>query len=382
MKKIFGIAALGAATLSLASCGETYEIALITDIGSIDDKSFNQGSYEGVKKYANETGKTYTYYQPASNGKEDLLDQMELAVKGGAEVIVTPGFTFEEAVHTFATDNPEIEIILIDAMPNSGNYTYENLDNVASVFYAEDEAGFLAGYAAIQSGFRKLGFYGGMPMPAVTKFGNGFIAGAHAAANDLGLENDVVQIRFDHFDAFEPNANFVSSSKGWYQGGTEVIFAAAGGAGNSVMKAAEEVGNKYVIGVDVDQSSESNTVITSATKALTTAVYEILVDYYENDQNPAESDYFGHDTLYTAAENGVGLVDPSTSGAPHTALVTWYNASYTTLFDKVANKEYADAYGLGGEAIQLEAYASGWNESTYNSGITVKVTYEYTASAA
>ncbi len=382
MKKIFGLAAVGAAALALTSCGETYEIALVTDIGSIDDKSFNQGSWEGVVKYAEEANLSHTYYEPNSNGKQDLIDALNRAKKGGAEIIVTPGFTFEEAVHDFAVDNPDIEFILIDAQPNSGNYTYVDLDNVASVFYAEDEAGFLAGYAAVQSGFTKLGFYGGMPMPAVTKFGTGFIAGAHAAAVDLDINN--VTINYSHFDKFEASADFVTNSKGWYNDGVEVIFAAAGGAGNSVMKAAEELNaegaNKYVIGVDVDQSGESNTVISSATKALTLTTYEILKDYYENDQDPEQSSYFGTSTTYDASVDGIGLVDPGTA---HAALKTWYDASYAELYTELAKGSssiYA-SYGIGGTDIQSEDYASGWNSSSYNTDSRVTVNYSYVASS-
>lgn len=256
----------------------TYEIALITDVGTIDDKSFNQGSWEGVVEFAEENNKTYKYYKPLEKDKQQYLNSIKLAVDNGAKVVVTPGFLFETAVYEAQTLYPEVSFILLDGYPHvsDDDYTVAIEDNVHSIFYAEEQVGFLAGYAAVKDGYRSLGFMGGMAVPAVIKFGYGFVAGAEYAAKEL---NEEVTMQYTYLGDFGPSPAHQTRAAAWYTSGVEVIFAAAGGAGNSVMAAAKDSDGK-VIGVDVDQSAESETVITSAMKSLGLSVYNSLKDFY------------------------------------------------------------------------------------------------------
>ncbi len=256
----------------------TFELALITDVGTIDDKSFNQGAWEGVEAYAEENGISYKYYKPTEKSDAAYINSIDLAVKAGAKVIVCPGYLFEVPVHTVQTTYPEVSFVILDGSPHAGDYNVEIAPNTYSIFYAEEEAGFLAGYSIVKEGYTKLGFMGGMAVPAVVRFGYGFVQGADYAANELGLSDDI-QLKYTYVGNFDASPENQAKASSWYNEGTEVIFACGGAVGNSVMKAAEAAGTK-VIGVDVDQSAESDTVITSSMKNLTKSVYDALASYY------------------------------------------------------------------------------------------------------
>jgi len=292
----------------LSGCGEKKdagkELALITDLGTIDDKSFNQGAWEGLKQYAEENGKTFEYYQPTEQSTTAYLDAISLAITGGAKVIVTPGFLFEEPIFLAQDQYPEIKFILLDGSPNDGDWAngpnFKTGGNTVGVTYAEHQAGFLAGYAAVKDGFTNLGFMGGMAVPAVKKFGYGFVQGAEFAGAELGLANGSVTIKYFYTGGFAATPEAQAMASSWYNDGVEVIFACGGAVGNSVMAAAEAAGKK-VIGVDVDQSGESATVITSAMKELRVSVYDCIKDYYDG-KFPG-----GQDIVFTAENHGVGL---------------------------------------------------------------------------
>lgn len=287
-----------AGTSDNAGSTDGYELALVIDVGTIDDKSFNQGSWEGVQKYGDENGIAYKYYKSAEATTDSFQETIELAIEGGAKVVVCPGYLFEEPIYNMQTAHPDVKFILIDGEPHDADYNYETTDNTMAVLYQEDQAGFLAGYAAVKDGYTKLGFMGGMALPAVIRYGYGYLAGADYAAKELGVDVDVTYTYTGSFDA-TPEAK--SMATGWYQSGTEVIFACGGSVGNSVMAAAEESENGKVIGVDVDQSSESDTVITSSMKMLSNSVYTAITEAYDG------TFAGGKTTTFDAANDGVGL---------------------------------------------------------------------------
>ena len=275
-----------------------YELALVIDVGTIDDKSFNQGSWEGVEKYGDENGISYKYYKSAEATTDSFQETIELAIEGGAKVIVCPGFLFEEPIYNEQTKFPDVKFILIDGEPHDADYNYETAENTMAVLYEEDQAGFLAGYAAVKDGYTKLGFMGGMALPAVIRFGYGYLAGADYAAEELGVDVDVT---YTYTGSFEATPEAKSMATGWYQSGTEVIFGCGGSVGNSVMAAAEESDGGKVIGVDVDQSSESETVITSAMKMLSNSVYAAISSAYDG------SFEGGKTTVFDVKNDGVGI---------------------------------------------------------------------------
>jgi basic membrane protein A len=260
---------------------QTYEIAMVTDIGDIDDKSFNQGTYEGVETYAKANEITYKYYKPKEKSTDSYVDAIGLAIDGGAKIVVCPGFLFEGAVFKTQDMYPETKFILIDGFPNDEDFVngpeYRIEDNVYSVIFMEEQVGFLAGVAAVKEGYTKLGYLGGMAVPAVIRYGYGFVQGAEYMAKQMGVES--IEMMYNYTGNFEATPENQAMAASWYENGTEVIFAAGGKVGNSAMAAAEAAG-KWVIGVDVDQSAESDTVITSARKELGRMVQDALTDYY------------------------------------------------------------------------------------------------------
>lgn len=301
MKKLLCLLFISVMILSCGSGGKGYELALITDVGTIDDRSFNQGAWEGLKKYAEEKKIAHKYYQPAEKSTDAYINAIDLAVAGKAKVIVTPGFLFEPAVYKAQDTHPDVKFILLDGAPQDGTYTDFRIEsNVYSVFYAEEQAGFLAGYAIVKEGYTNLGVMAGMAVPAVIRFGYGFVQGAEYAAQELGLASGTIKMNYTYVGNFNPTPENQTLATSWYQSGVQVIFAPAGGAGNSAMAAAEQ-NNGLVIGVDVDQSAESKTVITSAVKMLGSSVYDAIDAYYNNNFPGGQS------VVLDAKVNGIGL---------------------------------------------------------------------------
>jgi len=310
-----------------AAQAETYDLALVTDLGTIDDKSFNQGSWEGLVQYAKEKGISHKYYQPSEQSDDAYLTAIDLAVRGGAKVVVTPGFLFEVPIYIAQDRYPNVRFVLVDGVPHSADYsTFRTANNVVGVLYAEDQAGFLAGYAAVKDGNRSLGFVGGMAVPAVVRFGYGFVQGAEFAARELGLARGAITMNYHYTGGFAATPEAQTLAASWFNSGVEVIFACGGAVGNSVMAAAEQAGKK-VIGVDVDQSGESPTVITSSMKGLQSSVYDCVTAFYNN-RFPG-----GQTLVFDAANNGVGLPMATSK------FQTFSKADYDAIFQRLAKGE-------------------------------------------
>jgi basic membrane protein A len=323
---VFGLVACGGGDKEEAApAAETYEIAMITDIGTIDDKSFNQGTWEGVVAYAEKNGITHKYYKPTEQSTDAYLAAIQLAVEGGAKVIVTPGFLFEEPIYLAQDLYEDVTFILIDGNPHNADYTeFRTNKNAVGIVFAEEQSGYLAGYAAVKDGYTKLGFMGGMAVPAVVRYGYGFVQGAEAAAAEMSIPS--VDLKYHYTGNFDATPETQTLAASWYAEGTEVIFAAGGAVGNSVMSAAEAADAK-VIGVDVDQSSESETVITSAMKGLAAAVQTTLDEYYKGEFPGGES------LVYAADMSGVQLPMATSK------FNKFAQADYDAVFAKLANKE-------------------------------------------
>lgn len=280
-------------------------IALVTDYGDIDDESFNQGAWEGVVEFAEARDIPFDFFRPAERGSTAAnLDAIDQAIAAGAQILVTPGFLFEAALFEAQDLHEDVHFILLDAVPAVGQGEEREShisDNVAAILYAEEQSGFLAGYAAVYDGYRELGFIGGMAVPAVVRFGSGFVQGAELAAAELGLDAGAVSIRYTYLGSFAPGPEVVTQAASWYADGIEVIFAAAGGAGGSVFAAADDTPDGRAIGVDVDQGHHSERIITSAMKELGSSVYQTLEAFF------ADRWEGGEVTMFNAANNGVGL---------------------------------------------------------------------------
>jgi len=309
-----------------------YELALITDVGNIDDKSFNEGAWNGVKNYAEANGIAYAYYRPSEDSTAAREETIGTAIDKGAKIVVCPGYLFEEAIYNVQDKYPEVQFLLLDGQPHTADYaTYKTASNVHCILYQEEQAGYLAGYAAVMDGYTKLGFLGGMAVPAVVRYGYGFVQGAEAAAAELGLKAGDVEIKYWYCGGFGPTDDIKTKMSGWYTEGTEVVFACGGGIYLSAVAAAEAAGAK-VIGVDVDQSAQSDLIITSAMKELTKSVDLALTAIYANNGTwPA--DYAGQTATLGAAQECVGLPTADTSWKFTTFTVAQYEAVFAKLVD-------------------------------------------------
>jgi basic membrane protein A len=347
-KKLLPLLAL---PLLLAACGteQKYEIALITDIGDIDDKSFNQGAWEGVVGFAEENNKTHQYYRPTGQGTDPYLESIELAVDNGAKIIVTPGFLFETPIFFAQDDFPETKFILLDGVPNNNYTEFRTEDNVMSILYAEEQAGFLAGYAAVMEGYTSLGFMGGLAVPAVVRFGIGFAQGANIAATELNLGADAITLKYHYTGDFAATTKNRATAETMYQQGAEVIFAAGGAVGQSVMAAAEAA-NKKVIGVDINQGGDSDTVITSAMKGLAPSVEAALEEFYADEFRGGET------VVFNAANDGVGLPTDEESFKFEEFTIAQYDAVFAKLANGtiVVNNTLALGSGEGLTAFSLD----------------------------
>lgn len=268
---------------TMTSADGKYEVAFVTDVGQLKDKSFNQGTFNGVKLYAAANGLSYKYYQPANGDQatdDDRYDAMKAAVDGGAKVVVCAGFMQAGALAKAAEEFADTSFIFIDGFPVA-NAAGETLNNVAPIAFKEEQCGYFAGYAAVKDGFTKLGFSGGGggTNPACCRFGYGFVQGADAAAKELGITVDM-NYSWEYGASFSASPELLSMASGWYEDGTEIIFACGGSMFQSIAAAAS-ANDGFVVGVDVDQSAESDTVITSAMKGLADAVQWALAKVHD-----------------------------------------------------------------------------------------------------
>ena len=329
MKKFLALTLALVMSLSLVACGDkktddtktdepdqktehpaenegAYKVAMITDYGDITDQSFNQTTYEACKAFAEDNDIEFNYFKPVGDNTADRVAMIEKAADEGYNVIVMPGYAFGGAIVEAAPEFPDVKFIALDvaagdlletAVAKAGktyDYTPDNWDlseyvdmsNVYCAVYQEELCGYMAGYAAVKLGYKNLGFLGGMAVPAVVRYGYGFVQGVDAAAADLGLTD--VKLNYIYGGQFFGDADITAVMDTWYQGGTEVVFACGGGIYTSAVDAAKKVGAK-VIGVDVDQAGViakyagvDGMTVTSAMKGLYPATYDTLTDVIVN----------------------------------------------------------------------------------------------------
>ncbi len=293
MKKFLVLLLAALMVFSFAACGgggggddaaadDSMKVAMVTDYGDITDQSFNQTTYEACKAFCEENGVDFTYKKPASDADADRVSSIEEAIEEGYNVIVMPGYAFANAIYEVAPLYPDTKFVALDVSEGDLTaYGEREFDgpNVYSAVYQEELAGYMAGYAAVKMGFTKLGFLGGMAVPAVQRYGGGFVQGADAAAAELG--KDDVEIKYVYGGQFFGDADITAAMDTWYGKGTEVVFACGGGIYTSAAEAAAKVGGK-VIGVDVDQAATidgaygEGMTVTSAMKGLGATVNTLL----------------------------------------------------------------------------------------------------------
>ena len=318
MKRILALVLALCMVFALCACGNgdkdaketdapnetTYKVAMITDSGDITDKSFNQTTYEACKAFCADNDVDFQYYKPTADTTEARVEMIDQAVADGYNVIVMPGYLFAGAIVEAAPQNKDVKFIALDVSlgdlleagvtAKGEKYDYEpdnwkledyvDMSNVYCAVYQEELCGYMAGYAAVNLGYTKLGFLGGMAVPAVIRYGYGFVQGANAAAVELDTK---IEINYVYGGQFQGDADITAKMDTWYANGTEVVFACGGGIYTSAAEAAAKV-NAKVIGVDVDQAGiidgdyGDGITVTSAMKGLYPATYDTLTDVIVN----------------------------------------------------------------------------------------------------
>ena len=331
MKKFLAMILALVMALSLVACGDkkddtktddnqgdtnetTYKVAMITDYGDITDQSFNQTTYEACKAFADANKIEFSYFKPAGDNTADRVAMIESAIDQGYNVIVMPGYAFGEAITQTAPNFTDVKFIALDVSAGDLGEGFVVPANLYCAVYQEELCGYMAGYAAVKLGYKNLGFLGGMAVPAVVRYGYGFVQGVDAAAAELKLTD--VKVNYVYGGQFFGDADITATMDTWYAGGTQVVFACGGGIYTSAVDAAKKVEGAKVIGVDVDQAgvianyaagegADQATIdgykaltVTSAMKGLYPTTYDTLTDVIIN----------GNWEKYSAKIDTLGLV--------------------------------------------------------------------------
>ncbi len=292
MKKILALVLICTMLCTLSACGnehlKTYSVAMISDYADITDQSYNEAVYIGTKTFCTEKNIKFQYYKPAENNDSGRKKAIEAAIADGFNVLVLPGSGFVSSVVAAIEEYPSIYFITIDV--SQGDFSGAGLttlpENVFSAVYQEELCGYMVGQAAVRLGYKHLGFLGGMAVPAVVRYGYGFVQGINDAAKDLGLTDVVCE--YAYANQFISDPDITEDMVEWYKDkGVEVVFTCGGSIFNSAAEAAQLYDGK-LIGVDVDQSNiinqyGENMTLTSAMKGLGATVRTVLNELIFND---------------------------------------------------------------------------------------------------
>ena len=372
MKKFLALMLALVMALSLVACGQknqdsngtydtdkdtdvtdvAYKVAMITDYGDITDQSFNQTTYEACKAFAEANGVDFQYFKPAGDNTADRVAMIESAVDQGYNVIVMPGYAFGAAIAETAPKFSDVKFIALDVSAGDLGEGFEVPANLYCAVYQEELCGYMAGYAAVKLGYKNLGFLGGMAVPAVQRYGYGFVQGVDAAAAELKLTD--VKVSYAYGNQFFGDADITAAMDTWYAGGTEIVFACGGGIYTSAVDAAKKVEGAKVIGVDVDQAAvianyaagegaDAATVegykaltVTSAMKGLYPATFDTLTDVIVNgnwEKYSGKIDTLGLVSADDPAANYVQIPMESTQWADGKFTQDDYKALVKAMFD-------------------------------------------------
>lgn len=316
-----------------------YDVVFLADLGSIYDGGFNEHSFYGIKNYCEENNLAYTYLQPAGQDDASRTTIFEQAVNQmSADVLVAVGFLWDAALCQEIPNYPDVKVVFVDADDLYHiDYNYDGVDdslphqdNLAMITFAEQDCGFEAGYAVVQDGYRNLAFMGGMAVPAVIRFGYGFVEGAEAAAKDLGLDEGSIDMKYFYTGTFDASPDIVTRASEWYTNGTEIIFSCGGTIVNSVLQAAA-TSNGKIVGVDTDEyftrASSGSTepiFVTSAMKELESTIYNAVKAAYAGGSDWSFYTEAGLQRL--GAKEGAAIIAPYRAENWNTLTEEQYNA--------------------------------------------------------
>ncbi len=315
MKKFISLGTVLTIALATTACGgsesDLYKVGMTTDSGTIDDKSFNQGSWEGITKYEEENGTIeIRYVQPTGEAEEDYLASYANLVDAGYQTIISPGYKFETAIHKAQAEYPDVNFVILDGYPHAGDFAPDIAPNTESIFFAEHESGFYAGIvSAITSETGKVSYIGGMEIPAVQRFGWGYVSGVAYANAMFGTDVEVSDYIYQ--GTFTDSAAGKALASTFYDNGSDIVFVAAGGVGVGVIDEGKtrltDGEDVWVVGVDVDQydagiiSEGSSVILTSAMKDLSRATYDAIDEILKGEFKGGQS------ITLDSSNGGVGL---------------------------------------------------------------------------
>ena len=292
---------LGAVTPTLVSAQEDFSLMLVADVGGIDDKSFNQGAWEGALAWSEETGNQVDYLH--SQNDSDYVTNLNLATQQGYDLVYGIGYKMQPSMEEVAKQNPEQNYAMIDS--------FVDLPNVASLNFADEEAAFLAGVvAANTTETGKVGFLGGVEGVVIDKFEAGFVAGVEAVNPDI-------EVNIQYAGSFTDPSKGRTITASMFAQDVDVVFHASGPTGNGAFAEAKDLvaqdpsRNLWIIGVDSDQSAEGiveidgeerNINLTSTLKNTGNVLSEFA------NQTIAEG-FKGGDNWFDLSNGGVGLAD-------------------------------------------------------------------------
>ena len=343
MKKLLAMVTLLIMVLVLVGCGSpteeqpeeqiSYEIALVTDAGLIMDGGYSEVAWNAISEFGATQGISHKYYKAAEATEESYQAAIEDAVKKGAKIIITDGFSFENVIYEMQKKHEDVKFVLIDAKPvDSKNEEAKIAENTAVLLFSCEEAGYLAGYAAVEDGITQLGFIGEANQPIYDDFGYGFLQGANAAAENNGV---IVEVKYHACDESNDRDVVFEKAESWYKEGTEAIFVCGEHVENAVIQAAE-LNDGKVIACETDKSRMSDTIITSAIKDIEGVINEVLGMYIKNKFPGGETMEF----------------DTSTSSI-------WFNME-TSKFKNFTVNEYKNTLReLGNKYVEVQGHSVG-----------------------
>jgi basic membrane protein A len=288
-------------SFALPALAADMKIAMVTDVGGVNDQSFNQSAWEGLKRAEKDFGVKVAYKE--SKQDADYAPNMETLTDAGYDLIWGIGFLMGDAIKETAELNPDQKYAIIDFA-----YGDETPKNVACAVFQEEEPSFLVGYiAGKMTKSDKVGFVGGIKFPLIEKFEYGFMAGVKMA-------NPKVEVMRQYAESFTDAAKGKAIANNMYQQGADIVFHASGGVGDGVIEAAKEKG-QWAIGVDKDQNFLApDNVLTSAMKRVDNAIYD-------TGKRLIDGQFAGGQTVvYNLKNDGVGIAPTSSKHVPEAIL--------------------------------------------------------------
>ena len=337
----------------LSGCGEQKEVTenvVLLELAATSDYTAATVK-KTTERYASENGLLYKSHPLKSSTTEEVEAEVKLAAEAGADVIVCSGTAFEIPIYQLQGQYKNMKFIIVDGAPRKEEgKKFSVRKNTEAIMYAEEQGGFLAGYAAVKDGYKELGFIGGIPDENVVCYGSGFVQGANYAAEEMGLDKDKISVRFTYLGTNEMSPALMEMAGQWYDDGVEVIFASGGTIGTAIMKAAEQKGGK-VIGVDCDQSSESDSVIVSVVKQIDNALYGTLASVYNDEFKGKKAEEMN------VADGGIAL------SMEKAKFNSFTQQDYATIIDKMSGKDLKISKD---EAKTLQEKKDGFTSITLN----------------